>query len=126
MTIAEVSKEYDITADTLRYYERIGLIPPVTRSPSGNRDYGQEDLNWVMFIKCMRKAGLSIEALIEYVSLFRQGESTVAARKALLIEERASLAARIADMQETMSYLDNKIDHYDETMRRCEAKLTGK
>ena len=126
MTIAEVSKEYDITADTLRYYERIGLIPPVTRSPSGNRDYGQEDLNWVMFIKCMRKAGLSIEALIEYVSLFRQGESTVAARKALLIEERASLAARIADMQETMSYLDNKIDHYDKTMRRCEAKLTGK
>ena len=126
MTIAEVSKEYDITADTLRYYERIGLIPPVTRSPSGNRDYGQEDLNWVMFIKCMRKAGLSIEALIEYVSLFRQGESTVAARKALLIEERVSLAARIADMQETMSYLDNKIDHYDETMRRCEAKLTGK
>ena len=126
MTIAEVSKEYDITADTLRYYERIGLIPPVTRSPSGNRDYGQEDLNWVMFIKFMRKAGLSIEALIEYVSLFRQGESTVAARKALLIEERASLAARIADMQETMSYLDNKIDHYDETMRRCEAKLTGK
>lgn len=123
MTIADVSKKYDITADTLRYYERIGLLPPVHRNGSGNRDYTEEDCNWVSFIKCMRRAGLSIEALIEYVSLFNKGESTVAARKALLIEEREGLAARVGEMQQTLSYLDQKIEHYDDMMTRCENKL---
>ena len=125
MTIAEVSREYDITPDTLRYYERIGLLPAVHRGSSGNRDYTEEDCNWVGFIKCMRRAGLSIEALIEYVALFRQGESTVGARKALLIEERAALAARVSEMQDTLALLDHKIEHYDDIMKRCEAKLNG-
>lgn len=71
MTISEVSKKYDITADTLRYYERIGLIPPVPRTKSGLRDYDESSCNWVNFIKCMRSAGLQIEALIEYVKLFQ-------------------------------------------------------
>lgn len=123
MTIAEVSKKYDITADTLRYYERIGLLPPVHRNSSGNRDYTEEDCNWVSFIKCMRHAGLSIEALIEYMTLFNQGDSTVAARKALLIEERAGLASRIEELQQTLSYLDHKIEHYDDIMTRCESRL---
>ena len=79
MTIAEVSKKYDISADTLRYYERIGLIPPVNRSRSGIRDYTEEDCRWVEFAKCMRGAGLQVEALIEYVALFQQGDETVPA-----------------------------------------------
>ena len=65
MTIAEVSRKYDISADTLRYYERIGLIPPVPRTKSGIRDYDQTSCSWIEFIKCMRAAGLQIEALIE-------------------------------------------------------------
>ena len=77
MTIAEVSKQYNISADTLRYYERIGLIPPVNRNKNGIRDYTDEDCKWVDFIKCMRSAGLPIEVLIEYVTLFRQGNSTI-------------------------------------------------
>ncbi|MDF2909059.1 MAG: adhR, partial [Herbinix sp.] len=77
MTIAEVSKKYDLSADTLRYYERIGLLPTVNKNSSGNRDYTEEDCRWVQFIKCMRSAGLSIEILIEYVSLFQKGNSTV-------------------------------------------------
>ena len=85
MTIAEVSKQYEISADTLRYYERVGLIPSVTRNKSGFRDYSEEDCNWVSFIKCMRRAGVQVEALIEYVSLFQQGNETQAARKQLLI-----------------------------------------
>ena len=67
LTIAEVSKKYDITADTLRYYERIGLIPAVPRKPNGIRDYDQASCQWVELMKCMRKAGVQIEALIEYV-----------------------------------------------------------
>ena len=86
MTIAQVSQKYGVSADTLRYYERIGLIPPVHRSAGGIRDYDETDCGWVEFIKCMRAAGLPIEALIEYVALFQQGDDTLCARKALLLE----------------------------------------
>ena len=84
MKIAEVSKQYGLSADTLRYYERIGLLPSVTRNASGVRDYGEQDCARVQFVKCMRGAGVSIEALIEYMQLFEQGEHTAAARKTLL------------------------------------------
>lgn len=113
MTIAEVSKLMNLTNDTLRYYERIGLIPPVHRNKSGIRDYDEEDLRWVEFIKCMRSAGLPIEALIEYVNLFRQGDDTTEARKALLIEQRDLLIKRMEDMQATMDRLNKKIEHYE-------------
>lgn len=83
-TIAQVSAMFGLSQDTLRYYERVGLIPCVNRK-SGIRDYTEEDLKWVEFVKCMRSAGLPIEALIEYVSMFMQGDSTVEARKSLLI-----------------------------------------
>lgn len=81
MTIAQVSQKYGVSADTLRYYERIGLLPPVGRTKSGIRDYAEEDCNWVNFIKCMRSAGLPVETLIEYVGLFGQGDETIPARK---------------------------------------------
>ena len=110
MTIAEVSRQFDITPDTLRYYERIGLIPPVPRTKSGIRDYDQTSCSWIEFIKCMRAAGLQIEALIEYVALFQQGDSTIGARKALLIEQRDQLEERIATMQQTLKRLNHKID----------------
>ena len=77
MTIAQVSQKYGVSADTLRYYERIGLLPPVGRTKSGIRDYTEEDCNWVNFIKCMRGAGLPVETLIEYVGLFGQGDETI-------------------------------------------------
>ena len=112
MTIAETAKKYDISADTLRYYERIGLIPPVPRTKSGIRDYDETSCGWVEFIKCMRGAGLQIEALIEYVALFQQGEATVGARKAILVEQREQLAERITQMQQTLERLDTKIAHY--------------
>ena len=99
MTIAEVSKKYDISADTLRYYERIGLIPPVPRTKSGIRDYDEVSCGWIELMKCMRAAGVQIEALIEYVALFQQGDATVDARKAILIEQRDQLIERMEDMQ---------------------------
>lgn len=123
MTITEVSQKYTITADTLRYYERIGLIPPVNRNSSGIRDYTEEDCNWVHFMKCMRGAGLSIEILIEYVSMVRQGNSTIKARKDLLIEQRGQLAEKIKEMQETLERLDKKIDVYEEIVLVNEEKL---
>ena len=112
MKIKEISKLYDISVDTLRYYERIGLIPPVTRNESGIRNYSESDCNWVQFAKCMRGAGLSVESLIEYVTLFGEGDKTRAARKEILIEERAKLMERMAQMQETLDKLNWKIDNY--------------
>lgn len=126
MTIAEVSRRYELTADTLRYYERIGLIPPVGRNKSGIRDYNEDDLGWIEFIKCMRSAGISIEALIEYVTMFKEGRTTIQARKALLIEQRKQLAERIEKMQETLNHLDTKIDGYEERMVAREEELLKK
>lgn len=86
MTIAEVSKKYDLTADTIRYYERIGLIPTIPRTKNEIRDFDEESCSWIEFIKCMRNAGMEIEILLEYVNLFRQGKATVKARKKFFIK----------------------------------------
>ena len=114
MTIAEVSKKYDISADTLRYYERIGLIPPVPRTKSGIRDYDEVSCGWIELMKCMRAAGVQIEALIEYVALFQQGDATVDARKAILIEQRDQLIERMEDMQRSLDRLNYKIERYEQ------------
>jgi len=123
MTITEVSKKFDISQDTLRYYERIGLIPSVNRNKSGIRDYTEEDCKWVEFIKCMRSAGLSIEVLIEYVTLFQQGDSTVKARKELLAEQRNQMLGRMEDMQKTLERLNYKIERYEQTIVPKEKEL---
>lgn len=114
MTIAQVAKKYEISADTLRYYERIGLLPSVRRNKSGIRDFSDEDCSWVEFIKCMRSAGLSIEVLTEYITLYQQGEGTLEARKELLVEQRTILLKRIEDMRRTLDRLNYKIEKYDE------------
>ena len=123
MTIAEVSRKYDISADTLRYYERIGLIPPVPRTRGGLRDYGEESCGWIQLLKCMRAAGVQIEALIEYVDLFQQGDATLDARKALLVEQRDQLVSRMAEMQASLDLLNQKIDRYEQGMMTAEQQL---
>lgn len=123
MTIAEVSRKYDISADTLRYYERIGLIPPVPRTRGGLRDYGEESCGWIQLMKCMRAAGVQIEALIEYVDLFQQRDATLDARKALLVEQRDQLVSRMAEMQASLDLLNQKIDRYEQGMMTAEQQL---
>lgn len=118
MNIAQVAKQFGLTAATLRYYERVGLIPPVKRKDSGIRDYDEEDIKWIEFIKCMRNAGLSIEALIEYTTLFTEGDRTVEARQRL-IEKRK-------EIDETIKRLDTKIKDYDGKLRENEAKLKSR
>ena len=113
MTITEVSKKYDISQDTLRYYERIGLIPAVKRTKGGMRDYTEESCGWIELAKCMRSAGIPIEALIEYCALTQQGDQTITARKELLVEERAKLLEKMEDMKKTLDKLNYKIDIYE-------------
>ena len=124
MKIAQVSKHYHITPDTLRYYERVGLLPPVNRNRSGIRDYNDIDLKRVEFIKCMRNAGLPIEVLIEYVRLVQQGDQTIQDRKAILKDQRRQLATRMKEMQETLDLLDYKIEVYEKAVLKKEKEIS--
>ena len=124
MKIAEVSEQYSISSDTLRYYERVGLIPPVNRNGGGIRDYNELDLRRVQFIKCMRSAGLPIEVLIEYFALLQQGDETIEARKQILQEQRTQLVTRMAEMQETLDLLNYKIQGYENALLKSEQELT--
>ncbi|MDR1315099.1 MAG: MerR family transcriptional regulator [Deltaproteobacteria bacterium] len=123
MNISEAAKKFGLTADTLRYYEKIGLLPSVGRTAGGARAYGQTECEWVEFIKFMRNAGVEVQALKEYVRLFRLGSSTSRDRKLLLVEQRARIAARLAELQGTLDRLDQKIAHYETHIADAEKSL---
>jgi DNA-binding transcriptional MerR regulator len=123
MKIAEVSEKYGLSVDTLRYYERVGLIPPVHRNDGGIRDYNELDLRRVDFIKCMRSAGLPVEILIEYVALVQKGDKTIEARKEILIEQRKLLIDRMSEMQKTLDILEHKIEVYEKAVLKRKSKL---
>jgi len=123
MKIAQVSEQFGMSVDTLRYYERVGLIPPVNRNDGGIRDYNELDLRRVDFIKCMRSAGLPVEVLIEYVGLVQQGDKTIEARREILIEQRELLVARMKEMQKTLDLLDHKIEVYENAVLKKEQAI---
>ncbi len=123
MKIQEVSEKFEISTDTLRYYERIGLIPTVNRTDSGIRDYTEEDMRRVDFVKCMRSAGLPVEVLIDYMALVQKGDSTIATRKEILLEQREQLIARIEEMQKTLEILNYKIQVFDGKLLEAEKKI---
>ncbi len=129
MTIKEVSEKYDISQDTLRYYERVGLIPAVSRTSGGIRNYDDEALSWVENAICMRSAGVPIEALIEYVKLFQEGDSTIQARLELLQEQLTGLEEQKVHIESTMKRLNYKISCYEKAVKtgklvwdKCEEK----
>ena len=113
MTIKEVGEKYGISQDTLRYYERVGMIPAVTRTPGGIRDYQESDLKWVELAGCMRSAGLPVEAIIEYVKLYQEGDSTIPARLQLLVEQRENLLEQRRRIDATLDRLNYKIARYE-------------
>ena len=117
MTIKEVCEKYDITPDTLRYYERVGVIPEVSRTKGGIRDYSEEDIKWVENAVCMRSAGVPVEMLIEYVKLFQEGDSTIIARRDLLMEARAEVQKNLDKYHATMDKLNYKISRYEEAVK---------
>ena len=126
MTIAEASKKVNLSADTLRYYERIGLIPEVNRTESGIRNYTEEDLGWIEFSKCMRNAGMSIEALIEYIKLYKKGDVTLEARKQLLISQKDVIKERLEEIQNTFDRINYKIKNYEKLLVEREKDLLKK
>jgi MerR family transcriptional regulator, aldehyde-responsive regulator len=120
MKISEVSEQSGLLVDTLRYYEKIGLLPAVNRTDGGVRDYSALDLRRVNFIKCMRTAGLPIDVLIQYYALVQQGDETIEARKEILQDQRDKVMAKIAELQETLDLLNYKIDVYEKSVLKAE------
>ena len=117
MTLKEVCKQFDISADTLRYYERVGVIPKVKRTKGGIRDYSEEDISWVENAICMRSAGVPVEMLIEYVKLYQKGDNTLEARRDLLIEARVEVQKKIDQYVQTLNKLNFKISRYEEAVK---------
>ena len=113
MTIKEISEQLNISRDTLRYYEKIGLIKEVPRTLGGIRDYQQEQINNINFIKCMRDAGVSIGALVKYLSLFESDVPTEKERKEILIEEREKLRQKLEQIKVAYEKLNYKIEMYE-------------
>ena len=113
MTIKEVSEQLEITQDTLRYYEKVGMIPLVTRTERGIRDYQEEDIAWVKLATCMRSAGLPVKVMIDYLNLYKQGESTIQERCNLLKEQREKLLEQRKKIEETLEKLNYKIARYE-------------
>ncbi|MBD3859895.1 MerR family transcriptional regulator [Bacillus sp. 28A-2] len=124
MKIAQAARQLDLSAATLRYYEKIGLIRPIRRDENGIRDYTEDDIQWIEFIKCMRSAGLSIDALREYTALFIEGDDhTLSSRKSILVNERERLLDKQKEIEETIKRLDFKIESYEDIIHSHEKKL---
>ncbi|WP_449451858.1 stress response transcriptional regulator NmlR [Streptococcus suis] len=123
MNIKEVSQVTGLSADTIRYYERIGLVPKIARKSSGVRDFSENDVAVLEFVRCFRSAGMSIERLIEYMGLVQAGDSTVEARIDLLKEEQEELRSRLSEIQQALDRLDYKIENYQTILRGAENQL---
>ena len=123
MNIKKVSEITDVSADTIRYYERIGLLPRITRTNSGVRDFTEREIGILEFVRCFRKAGISVEALIEYISLLEEGEGTERERLRLLTEQRDEMDDRIYELNQARERLNYKIENYENIIQKHEQKL---
>ena len=117
MTIKQVCQRYGLTQDTLRYYEKIGVIPPVHRSASGIRDYDEHDLGWVDNAVCLRNAGVPVESIAEYVKLYQAGDETFAARRDLLSHVLADLTEQRSQLDAAIQKLTYKVSRYEAAVR---------
>lgn len=113
MNIKSASDLLGISADTIRYYERVGLVPPITRTATGIRDFQDQDIE-AEFIKCFRSAGVSVDSLVDYMSLYQKGDETREERLGILEEEKKKLEERLSQLQTALNRLNHKIKLYKE------------
>lgn len=116
MTISEAARATGLSAHTLRYYERTGLLEPVERGPDGRRRYSDEDLQRIRLLTMLRATGMPIRRIREYADLFRAGDSTHEQRLALLEAHREAVRDRVAETERNLELIDRKIDHYRERL----------
>lgn len=123
MNIKQAAEKVGVSTDTIRYYEKIGLLTPINRTPGGIRDIGERTLARILYIKQMRNAGLSIESLKEYIDLVDDMENHQEAQLLILKQQRDFLIEKRDDLQESIDHLTFKIDHYDDHMLLIEDNL---
>ncbi len=111
-TISEVAALTGLSAHTLRWYERIGLMPHVDRTHTGQRRFTRRDLDWLAFVGKLRLTGMAVADMVRYAELVREGSHTHDQRRAILEGTRDDVVARIAELQDALAVLDRKIDHY--------------
>ena len=111
-TIQEAAEKMGVSAHTLRYYEKIGLLPSIQRGENGRRHYTEEDLGWVHWLKLLRESGMSIRAMKHYVEITRAGDHTIDERCAMLEEHRSHLRAQIEKLQGYLERLEQKVEFY--------------
>ena len=114
MNIKSASDLLGISADTIRYYERVGLVPPITRTATGIRDFQDQDIEALEFIKCFRPAGVSVDSLVDYMSLYQKGDETREERLGILEDEKKKLEERLSQLQTALNRLNHKIKLYKE------------
>ncbi|MEU4212695.1 MerR family transcriptional regulator [Streptomyces sp. NPDC026206] len=122
-TISEVVAYAGLSAHTLRWYERIGLMPHVDRSHTGQRRYTDRDLDWLDLVGRLRLTGMPVADMVRYAELVRQGDHTFAERERLLSEHRENVRKRIAELRSTLDVLDYKIDIYSDARRRASERV---
>ena len=120
-SIREVSELTGISAHTLRYYERIGLLGRVPRARNGHRAYGDTELGVLRFLRHLQATGMPIRDMQAYARLLRQGDSSLAARKQMLEAHHAAVRARIAELTDVLGLLERKITYYDARLRDAPA-----
>lgn len=113
LTITEVSKKYNIKPDTIRYYERIGLLPKIPRKNNGNRYFNEGMQGWIEMIVCLRHSGVPVEKLIDYADMLRAGDETLQAREDLLKEQLKELEQKKKDLNRSINRLKHKISLYE-------------
>ena len=123
MTIGEIAEKMDISVDTLRYYERIGVLPPVPRKSNGIRVYDVSYFEWVALVKELKASGMSLEEVIDYIALAREGEDTCEARKQLLVDTSHAIARKIIELQLVMRQADEQLKHYEKELLPKTEKL---
>ncbi len=115
-TMMQVCRELNMTYQTLKFYCNEGLVPNVKRDPNNRRVFDERDLKWIRDLSCLKRCGMSIQEIKEYLALCLQGESTIPRRKALLAKKQAELSASIGELQDSIAYIDWKQNFYDEVL----------
>ncbi|MBF0786400.1 MULTISPECIES: stress response transcriptional regulator NmlR [unclassified Streptococcus] len=127
MNIKKASELLGLSSDTIRYYERIGLIPPIQRNSAGIRDFSEQDLAALEFVRCFRSAGVSVESLMNYIHLCQDGEEQhLEKRRAILVDEREKLQKKADELLSAISRLDYKIENYERVIVKKEKRLFEK
>ena len=117
-TIQDAAAETGVSRDTLRYYERIGILPGISRSKSGHRRFTDDDMGWIKLVQCLRATGMPIEDLHAYAELAQQGDATAPERLRLLHDHRRRIKEDMAELATALELVERKIAGYDEVLAK--------